>query len=204
MWIANTGSKVYHTPGCHHAARIQQDRQIQYRRESLAVLDGYRPCKCCCSIESLYEAQEQALQAFCEQNGLQQYYQRNRVYIISNEDTAWYICRNGCKKTDIVLWHESMRGHIYIRQNQPYNLRNYHRQNRREKDLAGYAAYILQHDAYIEQAYEQRLQRQTCPQAKRRQSKRQKAAERRRSIGRVLGLINNMNDDLTVPRAAML
>jgi len=41
-------------------------------------------------------------------------------------------------------------------------------------------------------------------QTKRKRSKRQKAAERSRAIGRVLGLISNMNEDLSIPRAAQL
>jgi len=203
MWIGNKSSRVYHVPHCHHAARIGQNRKVPYRRENQAMLDGYVPCRCCCSIEEVYAAQEQALQAFCTRHGLQQYMQRNRVYIISDEDTAWYISKNGCRKTNLVLWHESMYRHAYIRQNQPYSLRNYHRQAWHEKDMAGYAAYIVQHDAYIEQAYEQKMQ-QPHKQTKRKRSKRQKAAERSRAIGRVLGLISNMNEDLSIPRAAQL
>ena len=203
----NGRKKVFHQTVCGCASRIKECNKIYFDSPEAARAAGYTECSCCSRMGRHYRKEKRVVDQYCEKHSIQHFYRDNVLYFISNEDTAWKIVQGGKSPTAFFLYHESIKGHKYIRRNTPYIYRNYHSQKVRRDTILGYLEYIVDHDAYIgskDRAEIKRANPAYGSHSAKKKAKHEKNKQRRKSIARTLYLIDNLSSSYTIPRAAVV
>ena len=153
----NSHKRVYHTDDCWYTKRTKERNQIIFNNPEYAEKAGFGPCSCCCQIGQQYRKERREIQAFCSQNGFRHFILHGELYVISAEDTAWRIIPKGAKASSLlILYHESLGGVPYIRNQTDYPCRQYHQQKVLKPNIYSYLEYIKSHDEYRKALLEQR------------------------------------------------
>ena len=151
---------VFHYADCRYSKRTKEENKISFRSFGEAINAGCVPCAYCNLINRQYEADQKAIDAFCEEFQFKHFLHKGELFIISADDTAWRICSSRDNGKGKILFHESKYGVSYDRRLMPYIDREYHIQRTPITSLMGYLVYIQKHDIFEKERKEkQKLER---------------------------------------------
>ena len=145
--VLSTESKVYHRPGCRYAKRIQVKNSMDMSVDE-AKCYGYRPCKCCNTMEYVYESEWCCIDYFRRRKDMEYLFKDGILYIKTNV-SCWKLIYN--KTTERVMLYHRNRCDKPVDFTKPEN-EQYHMQ----KDYANtmkikpLLIYIYEHDRYRE------------------------------------------------------
>lgn len=199
--------KVFHNAGCRCVSRIKECNKRVFKTKEEARAAGYTECSCCSIMGKHYNKERNAVEAFCKEHSIQHFYYDNVLYFISSEDTAWKIVQGGKSSTAFFLYHESIKGQMYVRRNTSYLNRKYHSQKVRRRSILAYLEYILAHDVYMkgkEYVIPDRKFSSSGSKKAKKAAKKEKKIQRKKSIKRTIWLINNLSESYIVPHTALV
>lgn len=99
-----SSAKVYHRPNCHYAKRIKNANGYVFSRNE-AVRMGFRPCKCCNSMDYLVRDANGILSAYEKIYDMQFRYIDGILYV-KTELNGWKLVYS-CKAEKIVIYHRN-------------------------------------------------------------------------------------------------
>ena len=204
----NSKEKIAHTENCQYAKRIQPRNTIMYKNAIEARNAGYRVCKCCAPIKTYVKKQDKEIDQYCQQAGLScQIDWREGCLKVATSYSQWKIIVNG-RDDYIFLYHKNF--HRFGINNDDL-VPGYHSQKTRKSDILGYLEYVAAHDSYrisnpIQGKAFQPAESHPRKGSKkfRAQERRQKNREKRRSVARVLDLIEAIHNEQGYRQAVMI
>lgn len=146
-----SADKVYHNKNCQYALKMRNKNKTTVTMRE-AVQMGYRPCKCCNSMNYRFKAERSMTEDFIKKNQLQTYF-LNSILYVKTEAGIWKIIYSR-KNQKCILYHGNL----------PYteldicdaDEAKYHIQ--RDKKYANtimqHLDYILKHDRFRRQVQE--------------------------------------------------
>ena len=190
-FIEHSTSKTLHTFGCRHlrGKRITGELSCCKSLEN-ALHNGYKFCKTCSSTSSVFNEQKSEVKNFCQENGLDVYFEHGTITVVSRE--KWKIVRDG---DGLLLYHKNK---FKADANQESTIPGYHLQKTpQNSSVIDLLEYINQHDYFRMLHPAQGRPKKKAPPKKgtKRYKKAQKHAkltENRRAVANVIRLINSL------------
>lgn len=145
--VMSMEANIYHKPHCYHAKRIQDKNKIVIDSKA-AKFSGYRPCKCCNTMNFSYNDELHSINYYERKKGMQFNFKGGSLYVKTNIG-GWKLVYSS-KSELFTLFHRN-RSKQEIDFNNPEN-EHYHLQ----KDQANFVSinkalnYIYEHDKYRE------------------------------------------------------
>lgn len=198
--------KIVHWCGCHYVKHIKKVNRAVFETLEEAHKLGYRLCNCCAPIAKYYRKECKAIETFCQSEGLS-----CRLYDgtlkIQSPYSSWKIITSG-QKHQLFLYHKNELK--YIKKGQNSICPGYHSQKTREETVIGYLKYIIAHDVWrrenplikpsvkpaVKQSPKSVAERPAPIKGTKRWRKKQEKAkrqERKRQIGLVFSLLEQLN-----------
>lgn len=138
-------NKIIHSENCRYMKQVPEKNRRYFYNIKDAEYEGYSRCKYCSPIRQYLDKEQDALNRYCERNGL--YYcfnpQGGTIDVIS-QNGKWKIIVNG-KRNFIFLYHKNTHSST-----SESLVPGYHSQNVRRSSLLGYMKCIAEHDIYRE------------------------------------------------------
>ncbi len=182
------------------------ENKIRYQNAAEARGAGCRVCKCCAPIRAYVEKQRNEIEEYCQQSGISWLINyREGCLMVATYCSDWKIIVNG-KEDYIFLYHKNFH-------NRGVNYKDpvpgYHSQKCRRNNILDYLEYITKHDAYRignpgqgkcgerKERHFPKGSHKYCT-----QQKQKKKEEKKRSIARVLQLIDAIHNEREYRKAA--
>lgn len=143
FYSIKSNEKVFHLPHCNVNRRIRKEYKKQFFNEEEARIAGYRMCNCCSVVGARLKKEQEAVNQFCQQNGVACWHEDGQIHIQTPE-SKWKIITSG-KGNKLFLYHKNA---FHKEDSIPSIVPGYHSQAARSKTIVGYLDYIVQHDAY--------------------------------------------------------
>lgn len=195
MFIASTasGTKIFHYQQCYQAKKIKDSNCIFFYTATEGREKGYRICNCCALITKYCKKEKRKIDKFVHDHRIKIWLEDGDIYLKTREN-YWKIVFNK-KAQKIFLLHANNEKYGMWENSNGEKVRKYHDQSDiRCNTITGYMSYVVKHDEWrrvISGEYKD------LPQRTKKQKdlyNRTKKRARRRDIGRVLNLIEQLSE----------
>lgn len=142
---------VYHSRGCQYARKMRNKNKIEVTKHEAEQM-GYRPCKCCNSMNYRFQNENSMVEKYAKNNHMKLYYQKGIIYV-KTEMGVWKIIYSK-ENQKFILYHAN---HQYSNlELEMADTAHYHRQKDEKyaDTIMTYMIYIQKHDRYRKQVQE--------------------------------------------------
>lgn len=138
-------SEIYHRKDCHYAKRIKY-KGFSSITPKEAKSHGYRPCKCCNTMNHIYKSAKGTLRQYEKKKGMKFNYSRSSLYVLT-DNSCWKLVYSRKEET-IILYHRN-KSWIPVNFEEPYK-EKYHLQvdAKHFNNIEGALYYIYEHDRF--------------------------------------------------------
>lgn len=187
MFFANKKTKIVHYQQCRYVGKAFPPAWEEFSTLQEAKNAGYRLCSVCTPVRKELQENKDTIEAFCQKNGISLRIKDGNLHITTSRE-KWLAVP--APKHHYTLWHKNT-----------YRDRNkYHVQKTNPGSVIQILHYVTKHEDY---RYRNPLpkEKETAPPPRkgtkryRKEMNRRKAKEKRRAIGHVLDLIEELEEN---------
>ena len=181
----NETTKIMHLRKCRHLARAKQVLGV-YDTAEEGYRHGARICKHCNVLKHKFLREKEEIQKISQEKGIKCELKNDYTLTIVTSKSKWIVI-NGKTSGFMQLFHKNTK-----EKTATGLFQGYHDQKVFNKSILYYLTYVKEHDVFRKQNPIEHTPKQYTK-AYKKYEKRKKNKQRRKSIGRVYGLLNLIN-----------
>lgn len=196
FYSQKSGRKIVHSSECYQIKRVKDEDVGVFHTVDDAWKHGYRMCQCCGKLSKSYRQEKKKVDEYCSLHPTTVRF-KNDYLTVTTPWSSWRIVSNR-DNSGIALFHKNTRV-IALKSSCP--ITGYHLQPKTKTSVVEYLEYIVSHDLMMnlkESAHMKKKPEVIGTLGNKKNKRKQKAMkkrEKKRSITRVMNLIDSFRDN---------